>query len=477
MSQGHDAFPDGFTWGVSTAAYQIEGAVAQDGRGPSIWDTFSHQPGRTTNGDTGDIACDAYHRMDEDLGLLTRLGVTGYRFSIAWPRIQPDGRGAPNQAGLDYYRRLVDQLLARGITPLVTLYHWDLPQPLQDKGGWATRDTADLFADYAATVAGALGDRVTRWITLNEPWVASSMGYRSAEHAPGIADPRQYVAAVHHLLLAHGKAVAAIRPAAASPAEVGITLNMAPVYPADPASHADRELAADIDADLNGVFLDPLTRGRYPARLGEGQAPGPQLIRDGDFGVIQAPVDFLGVNYYAPHIVAVREDGIFRRGDDLMPGRPDAAFVRPDHLPVTAMGWLVDPNGLYDLLIRVHDDAPGLPLYITENGAACHDYVDPDGAVEDPERIAYLHGHLDAARRAIADGVPLRGYFAWSLMDNFEWAHGYSKRFGLVFVDYGTQRRIPKRSAAWYAEVARTNSLPARGQGVSGLRSEAAENR
>jgi beta-glucosidase len=463
MSERRDAFPDGFAWGVSTAAYQIEGAVAEDGRGMSIWDTFSHQPGRTTNGDTGDIACDSYHRMDEDLGLLSQLGVTGYRFSIAWPRIQPDGRGTPNQAGLDYYSRLVDQLLELGITPLVTLYHWDLPQPLQDKGGWATRDTADLFADYAATVAGALGDRVTRWITLNEPWVAASMGYRSAEHAPGIADPRQYVAAVHHLLLAHGKAVAAVRSAAPSPAEVGITLNMAQVYPADPASHADRELAADIDADLNGVFLDPLTRGSYPARLGDGQAPGPQLIRDGDFGVIQAPIDFLGVNYYAPHIVAVREDGIFRRGDDPMPWRPGATFVQPDHLPVTAMGWLVDPNGLYDLLIRVHEDAPGLPLYITENGAACYDYVDPDGAVEDPERISYLHGHLDACRRAIADGVPLRGYFAWSLMDNFEWAHGYSKRFGLVFVDYGTQRRIPKRSAAWYSEVARTNSLPARG--------------
>jgi beta-glucosidase len=461
MSQGRDAFPDGFAWGVSTAAYQIEGAVAEDGRGPSIWDTFSHQPGRTTNGDTGDIACDAYHRTDEDLGLLSELGVTGYRFSIAWPRIQPDGRGAPNQAGLDHYRRLADQLLDRGITPLVTLYHWDLPQPLQDKGGWATRDTAGLFADYAAIVAGALGDRVPRWITLNEPWVASSMGYRSGEHAPGIADPRQYVAAVHHLLLAHGQATAAVR-AAAPGAEVGITLNMAQVYPADPASPADRELAADIDADLNGVFLDPLTRGRYPARLGEGQAPGPQLIQDGDFGVIQAPIDFLGVNYYAPHIVAVREDGIFRRGDNPMPWRPRATFVQPDHLPVTAMGWLVDPNGLYDLLIRVHEDAPGVPLYITENGAACTDYVNPDGTVEDPDRIAYLHGHLDAARRAITDGVPLRGYFAWSLMDNFEWAHGYDKRFGLVFVDYGTQRRIPKRSAAWYAEVARTNSLPAR---------------
>ena len=455
-----DVFPEGFVWGVSTAAYQIEGAVAEDGRGQSIWDTFSHQPGRTTHGDTGDIACDAYHRTDADLGLLSRLGVGAYRFSIAWPRIQPDGRGAPNQAGLDYYSRLVDRLLERGITPLVTLYHWDLPQPLQDKGGWATRDTAGLFADYAAAVAGVLGDRVPRWITLNEPWVAASMGYRSGEHAPGIADPEQYVAAVHHLLLAHGKATAAVRAAAPGAAEVGITLNMAPVYPADPGSPADRELAADIDADLNAVFLEPLTGGRYPSRLGEGQAPGAQLIRDGDFTTIQAPIDFLGVNYYAPHIVGIRADGIFRRGDQPMERRPGAVFVQPAHLPVTAMGWLVDPDGLYDLLLRVRDDAPGLPLYITENGAACEDYVNPDGTVEDTDRVAYLHGHLQAARRAIADGVPLRGYFAWSLMDNFEWAHGYSKRFGLVFVDYGAQRRIPKRSAAWFAEVARTNSVP-----------------
>jgi beta-glucosidase len=462
MSQGRDAFPDGFLWGVSTAAYQIEGAVAEDGRGPSIWDTFSHTPGRTTNGDTGDIACDAYHRTEEDLGLLSGLGVNSYRFSIAWPRIQPDGRGAPNQAGLDHYRRLVDRLLDRGITPLVTLYHWDLPQPLQDKGGWATRDTAALFADYAAIVAGALGDRVQRWITLNEPWVAASMGYRSAEHAPGLADPDQYVAAVHHLLLGHGQATAAVRAATPSPqaTQVGITLNMAQVYPDSADRPADRELAADVDADLNGVFLDPLTKGRYPDRLSEGQAPGPQLIRDGDFDVIRTPIDFLGVNFYAPHFVAVREGENYRRGDDPMPWRPGATFVRPPGLPVTAMGWLVDPNALYDLLVRVSEDAPGVPLYITENGAACYDYVNPDGTVEDPERIDYLHGHLQAVRRAITDGVPMRGYFAWSLMDNFEWAHGYSKRFGLVFVDYGTQRRIPKRSAEWYAEVARTNSVP-----------------
>ena len=468
MSQGRDAFPEGFLWGVSTAAYQIEGAVAEDGRGPSIWDTFSHQP-----------ASD-HQRRHRGRGLRL-LPPDGRRPGPAGParreRIPLLHRLAADPAGRP--RRVTSRLAwtitagwwtgcwSAGIAPLVTLYHWDLPQPLQDKGGWATRDTADLFADYAADRGRALGDRVPRWITLNEPWVASCMGYRSGEHAPGISDPQQYVAAVHHLLLAHGKATAAIRSAVPSgltpsgrPAEVGITLNLAQVYPADPARPADRELAADIDADLNAVFLDPLTRGAYPARLGPGQAPGPGLIRDGDFATIGAPIDFLGVNYYAPHIVAVREDGIFRRGDIPMPWRPGGTFVQPDHLPVTAMGWLVDPNALYDLLLRVHDDAGDLPLYITENGAACYDYVNPDGVVEDPERIAYLHGHLQAARRAIADGVPLRGYFAWSLMDNFEWAYGYSKRFGLIFVDYGTQRRIPKRSAGWFAEVARTNSVP-----------------
>jgi beta-glucosidase len=403
--------------------------------------------------------------VDEDLAVVSGLSLGAYRFSISWPRILPDGRGVPNPAGLAHYSRLVDGLLERGITPVVTLYHWDLPQALQDKGGWAARDTAELFADYASAVAGALGDRVGRWITINEPWVVANLGYRTGEHAPGIRDPRQATAATHHLLLAHGRAAAAVRasaPGAASgPAEVGITLNMSSVRPADPAEAADRELAADIDAELNGVFLEPLVNGAYPARLGPDHAPGAEIIRDGDFGVIQAPIDFLGVNYYAPRIVGVRGDGVLRRGDEPMDDRPGAVDVRPDGMPVTAMGWLADPNGLYELLVRLRDDAPGVPLYITENGAAAHDYVNPDGTVEDTERIAYLHGHLQAARRAIADGVPLRGYFAWSLLDNFEWAQGFSKRFGLVFVDYGTQRRIPKRSAEWFAEVASSNSVPA----------------
>ena len=459
--QERDEFPPGFVWGVATAAYQIEGAPAEDGKGPSVWDTFSHQPGKTVHGDTGDIACDSYQRTADDVALIAGLSAGSYRFSISWPRIQAEGCGGANLAGLAYYSRLVDALLERGITPMVTLHHWDLPQALQDKGGWAARDTTELFADYAGLVAAALGDRVKRFITINEPWVVANMGYRWGQHAPGIRDDQQAVAATHHLLLAHGRATAAVRasvPSGTAP-EVGITLNMAQVYAADPGKPADQELAADVDAEVNGVFLEPLVNGSYPDRLDRDYAPGPQLIRDGDFAAIQAPIDFLGVNYYAPHIVAGREDGVFLRGDTPM-GRGYAVFVDPEGMPVTAMDWPVDAEGLYDLLIRLRDDAPGMPLYITENGAAYYDYVDPNGMVKDTERIDYLHDHLRAARRAIADGVGLRGYFAWSLMDNFEWQHGYSKRFGLVFVDYGTQRRIPKRSAEWFAEVARTNSIP-----------------
>ena len=461
--QRRDAFPPDFVWGAATAAYQVEGAPAEDGKGRSIWDTFTHQPGRITHGDTGDIACDDYHRFADDIALASRLNAGAYRFSVSWPRIQPDGRGSANPAGLAHYSRVVDTLLEHGITPLVTLYHWDLPQALQDKGGWAARDTAELFADYAGIVAGALGDRVRQWITINEPWVIANMGYRWGEHAPGIRDARQAVATTHHLLLAHGRATAAVRaaaPAGRVPAEVGITLNMTHVYPADPAKSADRELAADIDAEINGVFLGPLVDGAYPARLGAEHVPGPQIVRDGDFGIIRSPIDFLGVNYYAPHIVGVREDGIYRRGDTPM-GRGYAVFTHPDGIPVTAMDWLVHPDGLYELLVRLRDDAPGLPLYITENGAAYDDYVNPDGTIEDTERIDYLRGHLRAAYRALTAGADVRGYFAWALMDNFEWQHGYSKRFGLVFVDYGTQRRIPKRSAGWFADVAGTNSIPA----------------
>jgi beta-glucosidase len=455
--QGREAFPDGFLWGVATAAYQIEGAAREDGKGPSVWDTFSHEPGRVRGGDTGDTACDSYHRLDEDLALLSRMGVGAYRFSVSWPRIQPDGQGVANQAGLDYYSRVVDGLLERGIQPAVTLHHWDLPQALQDKGGWTTRDIADRFAEYAEIVVAALGDRAKRWITINEPWVIANLGYRSGEHAPGIADSQQAADANHHLLLAHGRATRAIRAARSDAGEVGITLNLSPIRAAGPSADA---LVAEIDAEVNGAFLDPLLHGRYPAALGPDFRPGEEVIQDGDFREIQEPIDFLGVNYYSPRVVRLRDGNGLRRGEHPMNGHGNGVSVHPDGMPLTAMGWLADPEGLHELLVRLAAEAPGLPLYITENGAACHDYVTPEGVVDDSDRVSYLHGHLRAARRAIAAGVNLRGYFVWSLMDNFEWAEGYSKRFGLVFVDFGTQRRIPKRSADWYADVARTNSVP-----------------
>ena len=451
-------FPDGFLWGAATAAYQIEGAPDADGKGPSIWDTFSHIPGKTWHGDTGDVACDSYHRYPEDVAMLQRLGAGAYRFSLSWPRIQPDGRGQANQAGLDYYSRLVDLLLEKGITPVVTLYHWDLPQALQDKGGWATRDIAELFADYAAIAAEALGDRVHRWITLNEPWVVATVGYRDGRHAPGITDPAQAVAANHHLLLAHGRGVTALRAASPSPAQIGITLNLG-VFRAVSAEAID--LAAELDARHNGAYLGPLLRGAYPERLTGGYSPAKVegLVHDGDMDVITTPVDFLGVNFYAPQYAGIRPDGEPRRGEELI--GPRQVLVHPKGMPVTAMNWLVDASALYDLMVRLRDEAPGLPLYVTENGSAWYDYVTQDGTVEDYERLAYLRDHLTALHKAIADGVNLRGYFAWSLLDNFEWAEGYAKRFGLVYVNFGTQKRILKRSGEFYATVTRANALPA----------------
>jgi beta-glucosidase len=451
-------FPDGFLWGTATAAYQIEGAPAEDGKGPSIWDTFSHTPGKVFHGDTGDVACDSYHRYPEDVAMLQRLGVGAYRFSLSWPRIQPDGRGPANPKGLDYYNRLIDALLEKAISPVVTLYHWDLPQALQDKGGWAVRDIAGIFADYAGIVGEAFGDRVHRWITLNEPWVVAHVGYRDGGHAPGIKDPAQAVAANHHLLLAHGRGVTALRAASPSPAQAGITLNLAVVRPTSPEA---ADLAAELDARQNGAYLGPLLRGAYPERLTADFSPArvPDLIRDGDFDVIAAPIDFLGVNFYAPQYVGIRPDGQPRRGEQLI-GRGQV-LVQPEGMPVTAMNWLVDPSASYELMTRLRDETGGLPLYITENGSAWHDYVTQDGTVEDHERLQYLRGHLAALHAAISDGVNLRGYFAWSLLDNFEWAEGYAKRFGLVFVDFGTQKRILKRSGEFYASVVRANALPA----------------
>jgi beta-glucosidase len=454
-------FPDGFLWGAATAAYQIEGAADADGKGPSIWDTFSHTPGKVYHGDTGDVACDSYHRYPEDIEVLKRLGVGAYRFSLSWSRIQADGRGPVNAKGLDYYHRVVDALLEAGIEPVVTLYHWDLPQQLQDAGGWANRDIADWFAEYAAIAGEAFGDRVAKWITLNEPWVSAHVGYRDGRHAPGIRDVAQAVAANHHLLLAHGQAVRALRAAAGSRSlEAGITLNLAVVRPTSPDA---ADWAAELEAQQNGVYLGPLFSGAYPERLTGEYSPAkvPGLVRDGDLEVIGVPLDFLGVNYYHPHYVGVaRPDGELRRGEE--PSGPGMVLVQPEGLPITAMNWLVESSSIYELMTRVVAPVTGsLPLYITENGSSWHDYVTQDGQVHDYERLSYLRDHLAALHTACADGVNLRGYFAWSLLDNFEWAEGYAKRFGLAFVDFGTQRRILKRSGEFYASVTRANALPA----------------
>jgi beta-glucosidase len=453
-------FPDGFTWGASTAAYQIEGAAHEDGRGQSVWDTFSHTPGKVRGGDTGDVACDSYHRYREDVALIASLGLSAYRFSISWPRIQPGGRGPVNQRGLDYYRALLDELGERGIAATATLYHWDLPQELQDEGGWAVRGTAERFAEYAALTAEALGGRVARWITLNEPQVVSANGYRHGEHAPGLRDAAAAAAATHHLLLGHGLATQALRAAGAN--DVGITLDLAPVRVLGDAGSEPLEQARIItDAAANGLYLGPVLHGRYPGHAPAGYLPPDRLIADGDLETISAPIDFLGVNYYQPVVLRAGDPADLRRNE--RPARcqvPGVVEYRPDDLERTSMGWLVDPSGLHELLVDVSGQAPGLPLYVTENGCAAEDYVNPDGEVNDLERVRYLHTHLEAAARAIKDGANLAGYYVWSLLDNFEWAWGYQKRFGIVFVDFGTQRRIPKASAAFYANVVRANAIP-----------------
>jgi beta-glucosidase len=453
-------FPEGFTWGAATAAYQIEGAVRADGRGPSVWDTFSHTPGKVRGGDTGDIACDSYHRYREDVALMASLGLGAYRFSVSWPRVQPDGRGPVNQRGLDHYRALIDELSGHGIAAAVTLYHWDLPQALQDEGGWAARDTAQRFAEYAAIVAEALGDRVTRWITLNEPQVVASHGYRTGTHAPGVRDAAAAAATTHHLLLGHGLAAQALRAAVSAP--VGVTLDLHPVQVLGERGSDGLEQARAIsDASLNGLFLEPLLHGSYPAHARPGLLPPGTLVAAGDMDTISQPLDFLGVNYYSCVYLRAGDPADLRRNEEPSRfGMPGVVEYRPGHLDRTPMGWLVDPEGLYDVLMRLSKDAPGLPLFVTENGCAAEDYVGPDGTVNDVERVSFLHRHLDAAGRAIRDGANLAGYFVWSLLDNFEWACGYQKRFGIVFVDFGTQRRVPKASARFYAGVARANAVP-----------------
>jgi beta-glucosidase len=450
-------FPDGFLWGTATSAYQVEGGAQSDGRGPSVWDTFSHTPGKVRGGDTGDIACDFYHRSGEDLDRLAGLGLAAFRFSISWPRVRPSGRGEVNQRGIDFYRSLVERLLVRNIEPTITLYHWDLPQSLEDAGGWANRDTAEHFAEYAQIVAEAIGDVGGMWITVNEPQVVAHEGYRIGVHAPGHTDDSLAAAATHHLLLGHGLALARLRSVMPA-ARLGITLDMHPVRALGLGAE---EAAAVAEAEQNRIFLDPVIHGRYPLKAREHLLPPTSLIHDGDLELVSAPIDFLGVNYYSPHFVKLADP--CARGDEETPiaGMPGVVVVKPHTLPRTSQGWLIEPDGLYDLLVGVASEtAPGCSLYVTENGCAAEDYVTPEGIVNDFERIEYLHGHLAAAWHAIQDGVPLAGYFYWSLFDNFEWAWGYQKRFGLVFVDFATQRRTLKRSAAFYAEIARANALP-----------------
>ncbi|MER5783043.1 GH1 family beta-glucosidase [Streptomyces mobaraensis] len=452
-------FPPGFVWGAATAAYQVEGAVHEDGRTPSIWDTFSHTPGKVLNGDTGDTATDHYHRYAEDVRLMAALGLGAYRFSVSWPRVQPTGSGPASPKGLDFYRRLVDELLAHGIKPVLTLYHWDLPQELETAGGWPARETAYRFADYAGLVARALGDRVECWATLNEPWCSAFLGYASGVHAPGRTDDAAALRAAHHLNLAHGLGAQALRAALPRRARVAVVLNPNAVR-ARTTSPADLDAQRRIDALSTRIFTGPMLHGAYPADLIDDTAgiTDWSFVRDGDTSVIKHPLDWLGINYYTPSVVSAATDNRPSPAPSPYPGAQGVAFHQPPG-PRTAMDWTVDPSGLYDLLMRFTREAPGLPLAVSENGAAYDDKPDGRGAVHDPDRIAYLRGHFDAVLRALGDGADVWGYFVWSLLDNFEWAYGYSKRFGIVYVDYATLSRTVKGSGEWYRGVIRAGRV------------------
>lgn len=438
-------FPDGFLWGTATAAYQIEGAHAADGRKPSIWDTFSHTPGKVLDGDTGDVACDHYHRYRDDVALMAGLGLNAYRFSVSWPRVMPDGTGASNPPGLAFYDHLVDALLERHITPFLTLYHWDLPQVLQDRGGWGNRETAAWFGEYAALMGRKLGDRVKHWITFNEPFAFVALGHAWGIHAPGFRDPGLAYQASHHVNLAHGDAVRALR-ASVPGAEIGITQVSLPAYPASDRD-ADRAAARRYDGFVNRWYWEPPLRGEYPADVLERLGPLAPRREPGDAQRMSPPIDFFGHNSYTRAVV--RDDP----GDTLT----GAATVDTRN-PKTAMGWEIYPDHLYDALTRITRDYGRPAIYITENGAAFDDVV-RDGAVDDPARSDYLRRHLAACRRAISDGVDLRGYFCWSLLDNFEWTFGYSKRFGIVRVDFATQQRLVKASGRFFAACAQRGGL------------------
>jgi len=443
-------FPDNFLWGAATASYQIEGSHDADGKGESVWDRFSHTPGTIWNTETGDVACDHYRRYEEDVKLMASIGLNSYRFSLSWPRIFPAGGGKPNPKGLDFYRRLVEQLHRHNIKPAVTLYHWDLPQALQDKGGWNNRDTARYFAEYAAYVYENLDLPVDMWITLNEPWVIAILGHAFGIHAPGVSDFSTALQVSHNLLLGHGLAVKAFREAKRGEEPIGITLNLAPVQPLTD-SPADIDAARRSDGFMNRWFLNPIFKGSYPEDMVELFSRSFELpvTEKEDATIIAEPIDFLGINNYTRVLVEASGD------ENAFMGNP----VNPQGPEYTEMGWEVYPQGLYELLTRVHRDYGPLPLYITENGAAFPDQLEKDGTVNDDRRINYLETYLHETWKAVEEGVPLKGYYVWTLMDNFEWALGYSRRFGIVYVDYATQRRIPKDSARFYASVAMQSAV------------------
>jgi beta-glucosidase len=445
-------FPDGFRWGAATSAYQVEGAVREDGRGESIWDRFCDRPGAVERGESGAVACDHYRRWRSDVELMAGLGLNAYRFSIAWPRLLPAGGGRVERRGVGHYDRLIDALLERGIAPLPTLYHWDLPQPLQDRGGWRHRDTAERFAEYAALCFDAYGDRIRRWTTVNEPWIVGLLGHQLGLHAPGERDLGGSVRAMHHLLLAHGLATRALGGAG----ETGVAFSLYTHAP-DSDSAEDIEAARGSDGYVNRWFLDPVLTGRYPADMWRRweDATGPlDFVRAGDEATIGAGAGFIGVNFYTRRIVRAAPAGDGPFPWQVMPGRPD--------VPRTDLNWEIVPDDLTALLLRLHRDYPGVPLLVTENGGVFDAGPGPDGAVHDPRRTDFLHRHLVAVHRAIEGGAPVQGYYHWSLLDNFEWAMGYRPRFGLVHVDYPTGRRTVKDSGTWYAGVAGANAVPAR---------------
>ncbi len=464
-------FPDGFVWGAATASYQIEGAVAEDGRTPSIWDTFSHLPGSVVNGDTGDVAADHYHRMPADVAIMAELGLQSYRFSTSWSRVLPHGGSTVNPKGIDFYSRLVDELLAHGIAPLLTLYHWDLPQELQDAGGWTNRETSARFAEYAHVMATHLGDRVRTWTTFNEQWVSAFLGYSLGVHAPGITDHAASLSAVHHLNLAHGLGTQALRAALPPTGQVHITHNLAIVRPATD-SPEDIAAASLAEGFCNRVFLQPQLEGHYPADVVDASATVTDFgfVLDGDLANIHQPIDGLGINYYSPNLVAAATPELLTQaaeGDTARVSiiRPtpfagtDLVVSMPQEGPYTDMGWRIEPGAFTELLVDISSRYPDLPIMVTENGAAYPEGPGPDGRVRDDARTDYLRSHIGAVLDAIEQGADIRGYYVWSLLDNFEWAFGYDKRFGIVYVDYDTQVRTIKDSGRWYADVIRHHGL------------------